>query len=196
MKHKNITNLSLVLLLIILALSSGCKEYVLPVKILPINLPLLQQNDVPNESMEKRFEESALSGPTAVESAIELSKKYAKLSEETAKLKTENDLITKENNDIKDQLNNATAQLTQTQKELEQANDLLIEMRIELNSWKTDIIGFRQELRVADKAQLETLLKLLKVLGGEIKNELTGTKDPNSLTISKDNKTIKNAQTQ
>ena len=196
MKHKNIINLSLVLLLIIMALSSGCKEYVLPVKILPINLPLLQQNDVTNESMEKRFEESALSGPTAVESAIELSQKYAKLSEETAKLKTENDLITKENNDIKDQLNNARAQLTQTQKELEQANDLLIEMRIELNNWKTDIIGFRQELREADKAQLETLLKLLKVLGGETKNELTGTKDPNSLTISKDNKTIKNTQTQ
>jgi len=192
MKYKNIINLSPVLLLIILTLSSGCTKYALPIKI----FPAIQQNDVPNESMEKRFDESALSGPTAVESAIELSKKYAKLSEKTAKLKIENDLITKENNDIKDQFNHTRAQLVQTQKELEQANDLLIEMRIELNSWKTDIIGFRQEIRAADKAQLETLLKLLKILGGEAKNELTETQDPDFLTTSKNDKTIKNTQTQ
>ncbi|MBW8001552.1 MAG: hypothetical protein FVQ80_05970 [Planctomycetes bacterium] len=196
MKYKNIINLNLGLLLIILTISSGCAEYVLPVRIFPVDLSGMQQNDTPNESMGKRFDEAALSGPTAVESAIELSKKYATLSEETTKLKNENDMLNRENNSIKDQLNNSRAQLTQTQKELEQANDLLIEMRIELNGWKTDIIGFRQEMREADRAQLETLLKLLKILGGEIKNEVAETQNPDPLTISKDDKIIKNIQTQ
>jgi hypothetical protein len=40
-------------------------------------------------------------------------------------------------------------------------------MLIELNNWKTDVIGFREEIRAADRAQLEALLKILKVLGGE-----------------------------
>jgi hypothetical protein len=41
-------------------------------------------------------------------------------------------------------------------------------MRIELNNWKTSILGFRDEMRQADIAQLETLLKILKILGGEV----------------------------
>ena len=64
--------------------------------------------------------------------------------------------------------------LQQTQKELAEANDLLIEMRIELNNWKTDILGFRAEMRDAEKTQLEALLKILNVLGGEVKPESAG----------------------
>ena len=49
-----------------------------------------------------------------------------------------------------------------------QANDLLIEMRIELNNWKTNILGFRDEMRDAEKEQLKALIRILTVLGGEI----------------------------
>ncbi len=59
-------------------------------------------------------------------------------------------------------------QLQQTQKELAEANDLLIEMRIELNNWKTDVLGFRDEMRDAETAQLQTLFRILQVLGGQV----------------------------
>ena len=119
----------------------------------------------------KRFRESAPQGPTAVESAIELSEKYAKLSEQVVALQQKNrDLIT-ENHYLTTRLASCQTELNQTQKELAEANDLLIEMRIELNNWKTDVLGFRDEMRDAEKAQLETLLKILKILGGEVKAE-------------------------
>ena len=124
-----------------------------------------------SSTLSKRFQESTSKGPTAVESAIELSEKYARLSEEMAVLWQKNQELIAENRRLEDRLIPCEAQLKQTQKELAEANDLLIEMRIELNNWKTDILGFRDEMRDADKAQLETLLKILKILGGEVKNK-------------------------
>jgi chromosome segregation ATPase len=119
----------------------------------------------------KRFRESAPQGPTAVESAIELSEKYARLSEQAVVLQQKNRELIAENHRLKTRFTSGQAELNQTQKELTEANDLLIEMRIELNNWKTDILGFRNEMRDAEKAQLETLLKVLKILGGEVKAE-------------------------
>jgi chromosome segregation ATPase len=122
-------------------------------------------------SVAKRFQGSAQKGPTTIESAIELSEKYAKLVEETAALRQKKQDITAENSRLKEQIGQCRSQLKQTQKELAEANDLLIEMRIELNNWKNDILGFRNEMRDADKAQLDALLKILKTLGGEIEAE-------------------------
>lgn len=134
----------------------------------------------PAGSVEKRFTESAVQGPTAVESAIELSEKYAQVSEETALLRQKNQELIATNLQLKDQLAAMDAQLQQAQKELNQANDLLIEMRIELNNWKTDILGFRGEIRNAEKAQLEALLKILEILGGEIEDESTEANQENN----------------
>jgi chromosome segregation ATPase len=117
----------------------------------------------------KRFRESSPQGPTAVESAIELSEKYARLSEQAVVLQQKNRELIAENHRLKTRSTSCQAELNQTQKELTEANDLLIEMRIELNNWKTDILGFRNEMRDAEKAQLETLLKVLTILGGEVK---------------------------
>lgn len=115
----------------------------------------------------KRFRDGPLEGRTAVESAIELSEKYAKLSDETVSLKQENQRLTSENENLRQQLTSMDAKLKQTQKELTEANDLLIEMLNELNRWKSNILGFRGEMRDAAKAQLEALLKVLEILGGE-----------------------------
>ncbi len=131
----------------------------------------------------KRFRESAPQGPTAVESAIELSEKYARLSEETAVLRQKNRDLIAENHRLKTRFTSCQAELDQTQKELTEANDLLIEMRIELNNWKTDILGFRDEMRDAEKAQLETLLKILNILGGEVKAK-SGQNEGESLSSS------------
>ena len=124
-----------------------------------------------NDSVARRFQESAAKNPTAVESAIELSEKYANLSDEASLLRQENkDLITR-NQLFEDQVAALDKQLRQTQKELGEANEILIEMRLELNNWKSDVLGFREEMRDAETAQLEALLKILHVLGGEIRTE-------------------------
>jgi len=127
--------------------------------------PIDQQQNI---SVAKRFQEPADQGQTAVESAIELSQKYAKLSEQAVVLRRQNQDLIAENSQFKEQVTGLDAKLKQTQKELTEANDLLIEMRIELNNWKTNVLGFRDERREAEIAQLEALLKILKILGGEV----------------------------
>jgi chromosome segregation ATPase len=135
-----------------------------------------------SSSVAKRFQESAPQGPTAVESAIGLSEKYARLSGEASSLRRENQDFATKNQQFKEQVTHLEAQLQQTQKELGEANDLLIQMRIELNNWKTDVLGFRDEMRDAEKAQLEALLKILQTLGGEVVTEPAQQKDTGSLT--------------
>jgi len=124
-----------------------------------------------DKAVATRFQESAPQSPTAVESAIELSEKYAKLSEEAAALRQKNQNLLTESQQHKEQIANYDAQLRQTQKELTEANNLLIDMRVELNSWKTDILGFREEMRQADTEQLRALINILEMLGGEFKIE-------------------------
>jgi chromosome segregation ATPase len=107
-------------------------------------------------------------GNTAVESAIALSDKYAKLSEEAAALRQQKQTLDAENQRLKNDLQSCRVQSEQAQKELTQANDLLLQTRIELNNWKNDVLGFRGEMQDAQKAQLEALLKILKLMGGEV----------------------------
>ncbi|MHC4259038.1 MAG: hypothetical protein ACYSTF_01305 [Planctomycetota bacterium] len=118
------------------------------------------------------------------QSAIELSKKYAELSQEATVLRQKNQDFNAKNNQLKDQVAILEAQLQQAQKELTEANDLLIEMRIELNNWKTDVLGFRGEMRDAEKAQLQALLKILEVLGGEAQVESAQSTDIGPTEVS------------
>ncbi|MBN2136667.1 MAG: hypothetical protein JW720_02560 [Sedimentisphaerales bacterium] len=134
-----------------------------------------------------RFQDPASQNPTAVESAMQLSAKYAELSEEMANLRAENQKLFDENQDLRDRLTPCQNRLAQTQKELAQANDLLIEMRIELNNWKTNILGFRDEIRQADKAQLQALVKILQVLGGEPKTDSAKLQQEKPAATSKQN---------
>ena len=152
-----------------LIMLSGCSTEQKSVETITGSDPVvIEQND----SVAKRFQESTPRNPTAVETAIELSEKYAKLSEEAAALRQQNQQATARNEELRTQAETLQSQLKQTQKELAQANDLLIEMRIELNNWKADILGFRDEMRKAETAQLETLFKILKVLGGQVETEV------------------------
>jgi predicted nuclease with TOPRIM domain len=103
-----------------------------------------------------------------------LSKKYARLSEQAAELKQNNQDLTAENSKLKEQVVSLDARLQQAQKELNEANVLLREMLVELNNWKMNVIGFRDEMRDAEKAQLEALLRILEVLGGQVTMESVG----------------------
>ena len=121
--------------------------------------------------MSKRFQDTAANSQTAVDSAIELAKKHAILVEEASVLRQENQELTAENRRIKDRIAVLEPELKQAKKELNEANDLLIEMRIELNNWKTDILGFRNEMRDAYTAQMEILLKIAQAMGAEVTSE-------------------------
>jgi chromosome segregation ATPase len=123
---------------------------------------------------------NALESPkaTAVDSAIELSDRYAKLSEEASGLRLQNKNLEAENQRLKTDLKVAQDQMEKAQKELSEVNDLLVEMRVELNNWKTDVLGFRGEMRESEKAQLEALVKILKMLGAEIKTSSPDNPEP------------------
>jgi uncharacterized coiled-coil DUF342 family protein len=113
-----------------------------------------------------RFQTST-QGQNALDSAIELSQKFAALTEEMSKLQAEKERLAVENSQLKEQVAKLKPEAEQARKELAEANDLLVEMRLELNNWKVNVLGFREEIREADKIQLEALLKILRVLGGE-----------------------------
>ena len=178
----------LLISLISILLPSGCTLTKEPGKlsVQPGSMQPPQQKvkPLPSDSVAKRFQESAPQGPTVVQSAMELSKKHAQLSEEAAVLRQQNHDLSTRNQQLEDQLAALEAQLQQTQKELTEANDVLIEMRIELNNWKIDILGFRDEIRDAETEQLRALLKILKILGGEAKAESDQGKDTSSYTVS------------
>jgi chromosome segregation ATPase len=130
---------------------------------------------------------AATQQPSAVESAIALSDKYAKLSEEDTALKQRNQALDTENKRLKDEMQTCRSQMEQLQKELSDANDLLVEMRLELNNWKNDILGFRDEMREAEKAQLEALMKILKLMGGEVKAETSESAQPSGTPVPENN---------
>ena len=140
-----------------------------------------------SENVAKRFQEPGSRGSTTVQSAIELSEKYASLSEEAVVLRQQNQDLTSKNQQLKEQTAALDAQVQQAQKELAEANGLLIEMRIELNNWKSNIMGFRDEMRAAETAQLEALLKILKVLGGQVPVETAKAGNTDSAVASLNN---------
>jgi len=139
------------------------------------------QTPVASEAAAKRFQGNTPGGRTAVESAIELSQKYAALSDQAAALREENQRLKTENQSLQQQVTSLETRLKQTQKELSEANDLLIQMLSELNTWKSSILGFRGEMREAAKAQLEALLKVLEILGGKVDAEALGQKNQGTL---------------
>lgn len=163
---KKITDL--VILLVPIFLLSGCSSTQKPADLAVEPVPVERQQ---NDSIAKRFQEPDPEGQTVVESAMKLSGEYARLTREAAVLRRQNEDFIAKNRQLDEQVVSLDAQLQQAQKELAEANSLLIEMRVELNNWKADILGFRNEMRNAETAQLETLLRILKVLGGQVTAE-------------------------
>jgi DNA anti-recombination protein RmuC len=180
--NKKITLFLIPLVLIVLLL--GCQMPQGPVKIVFPPDPAETPQSPDGTGIVERFQESAPQGPTMVESAIKLSKEHAELAAEATALRQKNQNLITENHRLKNQLAALEAQLQQTQTELAQANDLLIEMRIELNNWKFDVLSFRSEMRDAEKAQLEALLKILNILGAEVKEELAQAENTRSTAVS------------
>lgn len=160
--------ISLVILLVPIFLLPGCSSTQKPADLAVDSAAVERQQ---NDSIAKRFQEPVSEGPTVIESAMKLSGEYARLTREAAVLRQQNEDFIAKNRQLNEQVVSLDAQFQQAQKELAEANSLLIEMRVELNNWKADILGFRDEMRDAETAQLETLLRILKVLGGQVTSE-------------------------
>ncbi len=128
--------------------------------------PVIQ--DTQSKSLEQRFTEPKEQMPGAVESALMWSHKYDELSNKNESLMDKNNSLTKENSELKHQLSQLQLEMEQTKKELEGANTFLQEMQLELNHWKDDVLGFRDEMRRAESTQLEALSRILKLLGAEM----------------------------
>jgi chromosome segregation ATPase len=174
----NIKILSFLILAACTLLVTGCRALQEPAQAIFNPEPARTRSNAAMSA--KRFTDTAPKGQSAVDSAITLAKKHAELSEKTAVLQQKNHELVANNQQLKDRIAALEPELNQANKELAEANDLLIEMRIELNNWKTNILGFRDEMRDADKTQLQALLRILKVLGGEVNPEVSTRKNPDS----------------
>ena len=163
--------ITIMLAVILMPLFYGCSGSMKPVKIvLP---PDFSEQERPQSAANpSRFGYSNSPQGNTIESAVEISEKYAQASAEIAELKEKNKFMQNENKQITTKLVQTQAKLEKTKQELTEANELIMDMRIEINNWKTDVLGFRDEMRQADIAQLQTLQKVLEILGGEVTGEL------------------------
>ena len=158
-------------------LLAGC-----PVVQEPLEVVFKPNSDMQHQ--ERRFHKAPPSGKTAVDSAVELAKKNEELFEKMAAMQQGTRDMIAENRTLKDQIAVLEPELEQVKKELDEANDLLIDMTTELNNWKMQILGFQEEMRDADTEQLRALLKILKVLGGEIDTEALPSQDADLPAVS------------
>lgn len=166
---KPVTNI-IITMIIVLALT-GCVRIVddpIPVehRMAPAGEPrmVLEQDD---RKMAGRYIDPEQDPRGGVENALQWSRKYEELSMKAEKLREENTQLKLENNDLKIKLAQTQEELDRTNKELAEANEFLQELQLELTEWKSDVLGFRGEIRDAQAAQLEALAKILKLLGAE-----------------------------
>ena len=128
---------------------------------------LKDRSDQNSYEMKRRFEVTENEEQTAVHSAVLWAQKYEELSLRNNELREQNNKLFLENNRLDRETEKLSMELEQTKKELAEANAFLQQMHLELNEWKTDVLGFRDEIRQSQTAQLEALGKILSVLGAE-----------------------------
>lgn len=116
--------------------------------------------------------------PTAVESALAWSEKYSQAMEKMSGLQQESAQLSEKNVTLAAENKRLQGELVQAQKELSEANTMLVDIRQELEKWKANVLGFRQEMRSAQQAQLEALGRVLKLLGGEMPSATTQPASP------------------
>jgi hypothetical protein len=116
--------------------------------------------------------------PPAVESALVWSEKYARAVEDLSAEQRRNRELADRARDLMGQVADLKAELARTQRELADANDLLVTHRREIEKWKADVLGFRDEMRGAHQVELEALLKVMKLLGAETPEPATASTDP------------------
>lgn len=103
---------------------------------------------------------------STVDRALMWSEKYAQAVDRLSRMQQAYHDLGQENKQLRAQTAKMQSELAQSEKELTDANSLLVEMRAELDRWKASVLGYREEMRQAQKAQLEALSKVIVLLGG------------------------------
>jgi chromosome segregation ATPase len=164
------TKKTIILLFVLATMLTGCRLVDEPIGIEVTRRRQSQMAPAPavtDESVERRFTETEAESTDAVQSALMWSQRYEDLLANTEKLRETKNTLSVENRDLTYKLTETQAELDRTKAELAQANDFLHEMQMELTKWKSDVLGFRDEMRKAEAAQLEALQKVLRILGAE-----------------------------
>lgn len=142
-------------------------------------LALLQRNEMApapapvmeieqtQDDIQRRFQSGNEEKTDAVQSAVLWAQRYEEMSLKNNELREQNNKLFLENNQLKRDAERLQMSLDSTRKELQEANEFLQQMHMELNQWKSDVLGYRDEMRQAQKAQLEALAKILRLLGAE-----------------------------
>jgi chromosome segregation ATPase len=157
-------NLIITIFVSILMLQLGCTivdREIPPQNYQPVAAPV-------TGTMENRFSETDQADTNAVESALMWSSRYEELSVKTEKLRDDNSNLTIGNTNLKHDIQKLQDELDQTRTELKDANEFLQEMNLQLNKWKGDVLGFRDEMRDAQATQLGALKQIMKILGAEL----------------------------
>jgi hypothetical protein len=138
---------------------------------MPLAAPAARSPGAPSPYLEKIAVEPPETDerdvPPAVESALVWSERYARTVEDLAAEQRRNHELADQARKLMGQVAQLKAELDRTQRELADANDLLVTHRREIEKWKTDVLGFRDEMRGAHQVELEALLKVMKLLGAE-----------------------------
>jgi len=132
----------------------------------PAGPPPVQIEQTPQD-VQRRFQSGQEENSSAVQNAVMWAQRYEEMSLKNNELREQNNRLFLENNQLKTDVDRMRASLESTRKELDEANAFLQQMHVELNQWKSDVLGFRDEMRQAQRAELEALAKILRVLGAE-----------------------------
>jgi septal ring factor EnvC (AmiA/AmiB activator) len=117
---------------------------------------------------------------SAVETALALSDKQVKLTDELLQAQQAKRDLEEVNRKLAGQSAKLQTDLDAAQKELAEANQMLVEMKKELEAWKGNVLGFRDEIRKAQKAELDSLRKILVVLGADAPVTASAASQPSS----------------
>jgi chromosome segregation ATPase len=177
------TVLGTFILVILVGFGMGCVPVSSNLEALqkPPSRPMAQDTEVVATAPAKRFQDPTTASPTTAESMVKLSEKYTALNDETASLRASNRALGEENDALKLKVVALETDLERAQAELTEANALLMEILGELNTWKSDVLGFRNEMRQAAQAELEALLRILEALGAEGQEAEADVAEPASL---------------
>lgn len=138
-------------------------------------------NETPLASGQEYHDKTAIRDETGTETnnavavAMEWARKYAEASSKRDQLFHENRQLEKKQQTFQQQITKLQLELKRAEEELTQANFMLLEMKTELGKWKISVLGFRNEMRQSQKVQLDTLVRILTLIGGEVVQTLPTT---------------------
>ena len=160
--------ITLIILTVLMLGAFGCNIVDEPIEITMPSLTKPAPQSSVSGASEDRFTDPEADKTGAVERALMWSQKYDELSVKVEKLMERNSTLVEENVSTKHQLSQLQVEYDQTKKELDEANTFLQEMHLELTRWKSDVLGFRNEIRKAQTTQLNALSRILRILGAEM----------------------------